>query len=191
MSAVQSPRYSARWRSPAVVLPTIVLAGIVAATAGSASAAVLHGLMVLAVIPCAVIDIESRLIPNRITGPAAALALVAGTALDPGGQLSRLAWTAGVAGFLLIAALAYPAGMGMGDVKLLVVIGLCLGRPVVVALFAALIASLLTGVILATRLGVRGARKTALPFGPYLAGGGVLAALAGDQLIHAYLHLHR
>lgn len=190
MSTVQSPRYSARWRSPAVVLPTIALAGIVAATAGSASAAVLHGLMVLTVIPCAVIDLESRLIPNRITGPAAALALVAGTALDPSGELSRLAWTAGVAGFLLIAALVYPAGMGMGDVKLLVVIGLCLGRPVVVALFAALIASLLTGVILATRRGVRGARKTALPFGPYLAAGGVLAALAGDPLIHGYLQLH-
>lgn len=190
MSAVQSPRYSARWRSPAVLLPTIALAGIVAATAGSVSAAVLRGLMVLAVIPCAVIDLESRLIPNRITGPAAALALVLGTALDPSGQLSRLAWTAGVAGFLLIAALAYPAGMGMGDVKLLVVIGLCLGRPVVVALFAALVASLLTGVILATRLGVRGARKTALPFGPYLAAGGVVAALAGDPIIHAYLHVH-
>lgn len=190
MSTAQSPRYSARWRSPAVLLPTVALAAIVAATAGSASAAALRALMVLTVIPCAVIDIESRVIPNRITGPAAALAVAVGTALDPGGELSRLAWTAGVAGFLLIAALVYPAGMGMGDVKLLVVIGLCLGRPVIVALFVALIFSLLTGVILATRLGVRGARKTALPFGPYLAAGGVLAALAGDPLIHGYLHLH-
>lgn len=189
MSAVPGPRYSTRWRSPVIALPTLALAVIVAATAGSASAAVLRGLMVLAVVPCAVIDLESRLIPNRITGPAALVALVAGTVLDPGGELGRLAWTAGVAGFLLLAALAYPAGMGMGDVKLLGVIGLFLGRPVVVALFVALIASLLTGLVLAKRLGVRGARKTALPFGPYLAVGAVVAALAGDPLIHAYLHL--
>lgn len=93
-------------------------------------------------------------------------------------------------GFLLIASLARPAGIGMGDVKLTGMMGLFLGRSVAVALFAALIASVLTGVALATRRGVHAARKTALPFGLYLAGGGILAALVGDAIVRAYLHLH-
>jgi prepilin signal peptidase PulO-like enzyme (type II secretory pathway) len=66
--------------------------------------------------------------------------------------------------------------------------GLYLGRPVIVALLCALVASVLTGIVIARRRGVREARKTALPLGPYLAFGGVIAALLGDPLIHAYLH---
>jgi leader peptidase (prepilin peptidase)/N-methyltransferase len=80
--------------------------------------------------------------------------------------------------------------MGMGDVKLLAVMGLFLGRPVVIALLLALIGSALAGVTIASRRGVRAARKTGLPFGPYLAVGGIVAALVGNQLIHAYLNLH-
>lgn len=178
------------WRRAALVAGSVILAAVVAAVQDSVTNSVLRGLMVLVAVPCAVIDFERRVIPNRITAPGAVLALAAGLALDPGGQPSRLAWTAGVAGFLLVASLVNPAGMGMGDVKLLGVIGLCLGRPVLVALAAALIASVLTGVAIATRRGVRAARKTALPFGPYLTFGGLLAALAGDPIIHAYLQLH-
>lgn len=178
------------WRRVALVAGTVVLAAVVAVVQDSLTNSVLRGLMVLVAVPCAAIDLKRRIIPNRITGPGAILALVAGLALDPGGQLSRVAWAAGVAGFLLVASLVNPAGMGMGDVKLLGVIGLCLGRPVVVALLTALIASLLTGFAIASRRGVRTARKTALPFGPYLTAGGLLAAVAGDPIIHAYLHLH-
>jgi leader peptidase (prepilin peptidase) / N-methyltransferase len=169
---------------------TVALAIVVAVLQSSVSAAVLRGLMVLALVPCAVIDYEKRIIPNRITGPGAAVAVLAGLALDPGGELERVLWALGTGGFLLVASLIKPSGMGMGDVKLTGMMGLFLGRPVVVALFAALIASVLTGVALATRRGVYAARKTALPFGPYLAFGGVLAALVGDPIIHAYLHLH-
>jgi leader peptidase (prepilin peptidase) / N-methyltransferase len=75
-------------------------------------------------------------------------------------------------------------------VKLLGMMGLFLGRAVAIALFAALLASTLTGMAIASRRGVRAARKTTLPFGPYLALGGVVAALVGDHLIHAYLSLH-
>ncbi|MBV9606247.1 MAG: prepilin peptidase [Solirubrobacterales bacterium] len=173
-----------------MALGTVALAGAVAAVQSSVAAAVLRGLMVLAVLPCAAIDLKRRIIPNRITGPASLVALAAGLALDPGGELARVLWALGAGGFMLIAALIRPSGMGMGDVKLTGMMGLFLGRSVVVALFAALIASVLTGVALATRRGVQAARKTALPFGPYLAFGGVLAALVGDQIVHAYLHLH-
>jgi leader peptidase (prepilin peptidase)/N-methyltransferase len=168
---------------------TVVLAACVAAAQGSLADAVLRAAMVLAVVPCAVIDLERRIIPNRITGPGAVLAVVIGLALDPAGEPSRLLAGALAGGFLLVAALASPSGMGMGDVKLTGMIGLFLGGAVVVALLAALVASVLTGVLIATRRGARAARKTALPFGPYLAAGGVFAALAGDPILHAYLHL--
>ena len=169
---------------------TVALAVVVAVVQSSVTDAVLRGLMVLALVPCAVIDLERRIIPNRITGPAALVALVVGLALDPGGELARVLSALIAGGFLLIASLIRPGGMGMGDVKLTGMMGLFLGRSVAVALFAALIASVLTGVALATRRGMYAARKTALPFGPYLAFGGVLAAVVGDQIIHAYLHLH-
>jgi leader peptidase (prepilin peptidase)/N-methyltransferase len=97
---------------------------------------------------------------------------------------------AAAGGFLLVASLARPSGMGMGDVKLVGVMGLFLGAPVAIGLFVALIASVLSGVVIASQRGVRAARKTAVPFGPYLALGGLVAALVGDHLVHVYLSLH-
>lgn len=179
-----------RGGSPAALAGTIVLAAVIAAVQSSITLAVLRGVLVLVLVPCAVIDLERRVIPNRITGPAAIVALVLGLALDAGHEPRRLLWAALAGGFLLIAALANPAGMGMGDVKLLAVMGLLLGRPVVVALLLALLASLIAGALIATRRGVKVARKTGLPFGPYLAVGGLLAAVVGDPLLHAYLSAH-
>jgi leader peptidase (prepilin peptidase)/N-methyltransferase len=190
MSTLQlTPAVSARLRSPVVIGATALLTVAVAALQGSVAAAVLRGLLILVLVPCALIDLEQRIIPNRITGPAALTALVMGLALDAGGEPRRLLWAAIAGGFILITALAYPAGMGMGDVKLLGVMGLCLGRPVILALVVALLGNVLTGVLIAGRKGVKEARKTALPFGPYLAVGGVVAAFVGDPLMHAYLSL--
>jgi leader peptidase (prepilin peptidase) / N-methyltransferase len=177
-------------RSPPVIAGTVLVAAAVAATQDSVVHAVLRGLLVLVLVPCALIDIERRVIPNRITGPAAIVALALGLALDSGGEPRRLLWAAVAGGFLLLAALANPVGMGMGDVKLLGVMGLCLGRSAVVGLLLALLGSVVTAVVIARRHGVRSARKTGLPFGPYLAAGGVVAAFVGDPLFHAYLGLH-
>ena len=184
-----TPTVSARLRSPLVVGATVLLTAAVAAVQGSLVAAVLRGLLVLVLVPCALIDLEQRIIPNRITGPAALAAIVLGLAVDAGGEPRRLLWATIAGGFILLAALAYPAGMGMGDVKLLGVMGLCLGRPVLAALMLALLGNVITGVVIAGRKGVREARKTALPFGPYLAVGGVVAAFVGDPLMHAYIGL--
>jgi leader peptidase (prepilin peptidase)/N-methyltransferase len=184
-----TPTVSARLRSPVVIAATVLLTAAVAAAQGSLVASVLRGLLVLVLVPCALIDLEQRIIPNRITGPAALAAVVLGLALDTDGEPRRLLWAAVAGGFILITALAYPAGMGMGDVKLLGVMGLSLGRPAIVALLVALLGNVLTGVAIARRSGVREARKTALPFGPYLAVGGIVAAFVGDPLMHAYVGL--
>ena len=169
---------------------SVALAVGVAVAQSSLTNAVLRGLLVLALVPCAAIDLKRRIIPNRITGPGSVVALAVGLALDPGGELTRVLSALAAGGFLLVASLIRPGGMGMGDAKLTGMMGLFLGRSVAVALFVALIASVLTGVALATRRGVYAARKTALPFGPYLAFGGLLAVVVGDAIIHAYLHMH-
>ncbi len=189
MTAAKSSA-STRMRSLPVIAVTAVLTAAVAATQSSPDLAVLRAMLVPALVACSLIDLERRIIPNRITGPAALIALVAGLALDPGGEPGRLVWAALAGGFLLAAALASPSGMGMGDVKLLAVMGLFLGRPVVVALFVALLGSIAAAGYLARRHGVAVARKSAIPFGPYLAAGGILAALAGAPLMHAYLSIH-
>jgi len=182
------PLLPARLRSPAAIAATALVAGGVAAAQDSVAASVLRGVLVLVVVACGLTDLERRVIPNRITGPAALLGLALGLALDPSGEPRRLLWAAMAGGFLLIASLANPAGMGMGDVKLVGVMGLFLGRSVVVAVLFALLASVATGVVIARRRGVRAARKTSLPLGPYLAVGAVVAAVVGDPLLHSYLH---
>ena len=90
-------------------------------------------------------------------------------------------------GFLLVAAIAYPSGMGMGDVKLAFVMGLFLGRDVGVAMFVALVAGSLVGVAVMARKGTAEGRKTAIPFGPFLALGGLVGLLAGEPVVDWYL----
>jgi len=131
-------------------------------------------------------DLERRIIPNKIllTGAIAGLALAAAT--DPGSLPERAIALAAAGGLLFAVALAYPRGMGMGDVKLAAVMGLYLGRSVGPALLIAFAAGSLVGLALIARHGAA-ARKQAVPFGPFLAFGGVIGLLAGDQLVDWYL----
>jgi leader peptidase (prepilin peptidase)/N-methyltransferase len=190
--ATTSPNWTATpgLRSPALISATVVLAAFVGALQASAAAAVLSAAMILTVVACAVVDLECRIIPNRITGPAAGVAVALGLVLDPAGEPKRLLWAAIAGGFLFVFAMISPKGMGMGDVKLLAVMGLFLGRPLVIALLVALLANVVAGAVIAGRRGVGAARKTTLPFGPFLAAGGVVAALVGAQIIDVYLKLH-
>ncbi len=142
--------------------------------------------LILIVVPAALIDLEHRIIPNRLTLLGAILALVLGTALDPAGEPERLIAGAAAGGFLLLAALAYPGGMGMGDVKLAGVMGLFLGRAVAPAILIALLAGVLVGAVIIARKGAQAGRKTAVPFGPFLALGAVVAVYAGLPLIDLY-----
>ena len=133
----------------------------------------------------AFIDLEHRIIPNRIVVPAAVWAVAIGALVRPG-ELPEAA-LAGAAAFLalLLAALAYPAGMGMGDVKLAGVMGLYLGVAVAPAMLAAFLTGSLLGALLLVRHGSR-ARKLAVPFGPFLAAGGLIGVLAGPKLFAFY-----
>ena len=132
-------------------------------------------------------DLERRLIPNKIliAGAVAGIAIAAAT--DPSSLLERGIAAVAAGGLLLLIALAYPRGMGMGDVKLAAVMGLYLGSAVSVALAVGVITGALVGMGVMLHRG-SGARKLAVPFGPFLALGGVVALLAGDQLVDAYLN---
>ncbi len=131
-------------------------------------------------------DLERRIIPNKILLAGAILCLAIAAPTDPGG-LPELAIAAVAAGGLFfLAALAYPQGMGLGDVKLAATMGLFLGRAVAPAILFALLAGSVVGLALIARHG-RQARKTAIPFGPFLALGGVVGMLAGDALVDVYL----
>ncbi len=131
-------------------------------------------------------DIERRVIPNRIVLPAAAIVLAANTLVHP--SIDWVAAGFGASAFLLLAALAYPAGMGMGDVKLALLLGVALGRTVPVAMMIGMLSALVPSVVLLIRHG-SAARKMAIPFGPFLALGGVVALFVGHSLLDAYLGL--
>jgi leader peptidase (prepilin peptidase)/N-methyltransferase len=175
-------------RYPLVEAGTAALAAVTVAVHHDDTAALVLGLVLIAfLVPMALIDLDHRIIPNRLTGPAAIVAVVLGVALDPSGEVERLVAGAAAGGFFLVAALAAPGGMGMGDVKLAGVLGLFLGAAVAPALLIALVAGVLVSAVVIARKGVTGGRKTAIPFGPFLALGGIVAMLVGTGLMDSYL----
>jgi leader peptidase (prepilin peptidase) / N-methyltransferase len=131
-------------------------------------------------------DLEQRIIPNKVLLAGAVLCLAIAVPTDPGGVPERLVAAAAAGGILFLVVLAYPAGMGLGDVKLVATMGLFLGRAVAPAILVALLAGSLVGLALIARHGSK-ARKMAIPFGPFLALGGLVGLLAGDELIDLYL----
>jgi leader peptidase (prepilin peptidase) / N-methyltransferase len=174
------------WRYPAVEALTALLC-VAAVLAGGSTATIALGVVfILLLVPIALIDLEHRIIPNRLTALGALLAIALGSALDPHGESARLIAGAAAGGALLAVALAYPRGMGMGDVKLAAVMGLFLGKAVAPALLVALLAGTLYGAFLASRRGTLAARRSAVPFGPFLALGSLVAIFAGDPLVHWY-----
>ena len=180
--ATISPRY------PLVEALTAALCAGAVLAHSSATAVTLSVVLILFVVPAALIDLEHRIIPNKLTALGAALALVLGLALDPAGEPARLIAGAAAAAFLLLAALAYPGGMGMGDVKLAGMIGLFLGRAVAPAILIALLAGVLVGALVIARRGVHEGRKTAIPFGPFLALGAVVGSFVGAEIVDLYVH---
>jgi leader peptidase (prepilin peptidase)/N-methyltransferase len=173
-------------RYPAVELTTALLvAGCVLAFALTADAAV-AAVFCIALVAVSATDLEHRIIPNKIVLPAAVAVLAAQTALHPSPEWALCAL--GASGFLFVAALAYPAGMGMGDVKLALLMGAMLGRTVGVALMLGMVAALLPGIVLLAKHGQK-ARKMGIPFGPFLAVGSIVALFWGHAILDGYLAL--
>jgi leader peptidase (prepilin peptidase)/N-methyltransferase len=131
-------------------------------------------------------DLERRIIPNKILVVAAVLGAAIAAIADPGSMPERAIAAAAAGGLLFAAALAYPRGMGLGDVKLAATMGIFLGRNVAPAILVALLAGSLVGLAMVARHGAS-ARKQAIPFGPFLALGGVVGLLLGDQMVDWYL----
>ena len=129
-------------------------------------------------------DLERRIVPNRVVLPSAAAVLALQTAAHPSPEWALGAL--GAAGFLLLAALAYSGGMGMGDVKLALLIGALLGKTTPVGIMLGLLLALVPSAVLLARHGAR-ARRLAIPFAPFLAAGALVALFAGHPILHAYL----
>ena len=131
-------------------------------------------------------DLEHRLIPDLIVLPATVAILALRTIDDPSLEWVLSALGAGVVLFLIV--LAYPKGLGMGDVKLSALLGAGLGVAVISAMFVGFFAAFLPAAILLVRHG-KEARKQAIPLGPFLALGGVVALFWGDAILDWYKQL--
>jgi len=176
--------------SPRYPLTELALAALYAATVvvlwGDAGEIALGLVFVTVLVAVTLTDLERRIIPNKILLVGALLAVTIAAVTDPGSLPERLLAALAAGGLLFAAALAYPRGMGLGDVKLAATMGLFLGRDVGPAILVALLAGSLVGLALIVRDGAA-ARKRAIPFGPFLALGGVVGLLAGGELLDWYL----
>ena len=168
---------------PAIELATALLVAGCVLAFGVSWKALVAAFFCCVLVAVSAIDAEHRIIPNRIVLPAAVVVLVANSALTVSPQWALGA--VGASGFLFAAALVYPAGMGMGDVKFALLMGAALGKTVSVALMLGMLAALVPGIYLFARHG-SAARKMGVPFGPFLALGSVVALFWGHDLLHAY-----
>jgi leader peptidase (prepilin peptidase)/N-methyltransferase len=174
-----SPRY------PLVELATAIGFAAVVAVRGFDDDLILELPFVAALIALAAIDYDHKLLPNKIVYPLAAYGVIATLLVDQDDLVENLIAGAGAFAFLLAAVIAYPRGMGMGDVKLAGAMGLYLGLSVIPALLVAFLSGSLVGVVILAREGAAG-RKKAVPFGVFLALGGIVGVLAGPELIDLY-----
>jgi len=174
------------WRYPLVEATTALLIAGCVLRFGLTWDAAVGAFFCATLVAISATDIERHIIPNRIVLPAAVVVLAANTMLHPSVEWALAGL--GAALFLFVAALAYPAGMGMGDVKLALLLGAALGRTVPVAMMVGMISALVPSVVLLARHG-KAARKMKIPFGPFLAFGGVVALFAGTTLLDLYLSL--
>ncbi|HMJ32721.1 MAG TPA: prepilin peptidase [Baekduia sp.] len=175
-------------RYPLVEALTATLYVLVVALKGDDVLQVVLGLVLVTfLVPIAVIDLDHKIIPNRLTAPAAVLAVALGAVLEPSYLPEQLAAGAGALLFFYLPALIHNKGMGMGDVKLAGVLGLYLGRAVVPALFIALILGVVVGAAIIAMKGVSEGRRAKVPFGPFMAAGALVAFFAGDSLVSSYL----
>jgi leader peptidase (prepilin peptidase)/N-methyltransferase len=174
---------SISWRYPAVEAATAVLVACCALKFGFTWDFLVAAAFCAVLVAISATDLERRIIPNRIVLPATVVLLVAQTVLHPSVEWIVAGLAAAVA--VLLVALAYPGGMGMGDVKLALLLGVVLGRTVSVALLVGMLTALIPSFAVIAKHGKAG-RKMTIPFGPFLAIGGVVALFAGKSILDWY-----
>lgn len=168
-------------------LPDVLIASVAFVLAaacflkfGVTGHAFVSALFVIVLTVLAAIDLERRIIPNRIVLPATAVILVLQIAVAPEHALEWVVASLGAGLFFLIAFLTYRAGLGLGDVKLALLLGAGLGRGVVLGIFVGLFASGIAGLVIVARHGLA-ARKRSIPLAPFLAFGAVVALFFGGS----------
>jgi leader peptidase (prepilin peptidase)/N-methyltransferase len=171
------------WLYPAVELATALLVAACFWRFGFTGEAFLGAFFVCVLVAISAIDFERRIIPNRIVLPAAGIVLAGQTFMDP--SVEWVIAGLGAALFLFVAALAYPAGMGMGDVKLALLLGFAVGRSIPAGMMIGMLSAMVPSIVLLARHGAA-ARKMKIPFGPFLCLGGLVAFFWGDALMNAY-----
>lgn len=171
---------------PAVEVGTAALVVACIAAFGLTPLGVLAAFFCTVLVVLAAIDARHLIVPNKIVLPAAAIVLLARTAIEPSPEWA-IAAAGGFIAFLAIA-LAAPRGLGMGDVKLMLLLGAMLGAQVGVAVMVGLLAALVPVAVVVARHG-RGARGRAIPLAPFLSLGGVVALFWGDAALDVYLGL--
>jgi leader peptidase (prepilin peptidase)/N-methyltransferase len=174
-------------RYPAVEALTGLLFGAAASEFGVSLTLLPALVFISALIALAAIDLEHRLLPNVIVGPAALAGLALSILADPAGWWMYPLSAVAVAGALFGLALFYPAGMGMGDVKMAGMLGAFLGTYAALAVFLGAILGALTGGLLMAAGKVK--RRSALPFGSFMALGGVICLFGGPELWGLYMNL--
>jgi leader peptidase (prepilin peptidase)/N-methyltransferase len=173
-------------RYPLVELTTAVLIAACFFRFGLTGEAALASFFCAVLVALSAIDFERYILPDRIVLPSAAIVLAGNIALNPEHTLEWIAAGLGASLFLFVALIVYPKGMGMGDVKLALLLGFMLGRYVGAGLMVGMVAALVPAIVLLARHGSQ-ARKMKIPFGPFLAFGAVVALFWGEPIMDAYL----
>ncbi len=180
------------WRYPVGEAVTAALFVGVVLMDGVAWVVIPHLLFVSALVLVSQVDLEIRIIPDVVILPVAAVGVPLMILFGGGVWWQWVVAGAGAAGFLFLISEVYyrvrhVEGMGFGDVKLGLCMGVYLGAAVVPGLFVGFLTGAVVGVAIVAAK--KGGAKTAIPFGPFLAAGAVVALFAGNPLINAYLDL--
>lgn len=175
------------WRYPAFELANGMLFAVAGLKFGW-SAPLLPALLLISTLVIVTnSDLDKRIVPNKVI----VVSLVAGVFAQLLAYPDQwLTWTLSALiafGLMFAVALAYPAGMGMGDVKLAAVLGLYLGRAVAPAMLIAFAVGTVAGLVVMARHGVTTGRKAALPFAPFMAIGGIVGLFWGESIVQWYL----
>jgi leader peptidase (prepilin peptidase) / N-methyltransferase len=164
------------WQQPLVLGLAAAIAIVTLLQLGLDAHGVIGAGFAATLVILAAIDIEYRVIPNKIVLPAAAAVLVLQVAFYPDSAGEWVGASFGAALFLFLPLLVFPAGLGMGDVKLALLLGAMLGRDVIPALLVGFLSLWPVAIYLIAMHGWE-ARKEKVPLGPSLAFGGILVLL--------------